>query len=354
MERCIPPRAAAGYRNRAKLAVGEIDGHVRVGLFERGTNRIVDLAPCRVQRDVVQASIEPVRAWLSEHGLARPRGPVIYVDVREALSGDTPACHVTLVVDARRLAGAKKSALPIESLLARMPGVVGVAVNYGDASSSYAAGQATEPLVGDGTFMAAAYPRADGLAAFAVPAAGFFQVSPSALEDIHQRMLDHLGEDGPVLDLYCGVGVHGLMIAAAGRGGSAVTLTGIDDAEASIECARKNADRFGIVSRMIAAPVQDYLPRHAVQLIGADTRVILNPGRAGCRTPVLDAIAGRQPRRAAYLSCNPATLARDLDHLVRAGMPVRCLVPIDLMPQTDLVETLALLGTRDVEAGLPS
>lgn len=302
----------------------------------------------------MQASIEPLRAWLSEHGLARPRGPVIYVDVREALNGTAPSCHVTLVVDADRCEGWEASALPIDSLVARMPDTVGVAVNYGDASSSYAAGQATEPLIGDGTFVAPTYRRADGPAVFLVPAAGFFQVSPSALEDIHARMLDHLGENGPVLDLYCGVGVHGLVMASAGRATSAVTLTGIDDAEESIECARKNAQRFGIASQMIAAPVQEYLPAHAGELVDAGTRVILNPGRAGCRAPVLDAIAGGQPDRAVYLSCNPATLARDLDHLVRAGMPVCRLVPIDLMPQTDLVETLALLGKDDAEAGLPS
>ena len=355
---CVAAPANSRYRNRAKVAVGVEGDSLRIGLYARGTNHIVDLAPCRVQRPAVQAALESVRVWLEIHRLARPAGPVIYLDLRESLGG---RCHITLVVGDDDL---DPSALPVDDLIERCPEIEGVAINYGSAVSSYPMGDVTRAVLGDGHFAAPAYELTGDAMWFRVPAAGFFQVAPALLRDIHLRMFEYLisGDDvaAGVLDLYCGVGVHGLAIAGIAHERDAsreYRLVGIEASGAAVDAAQNNAARLGVDARFVADRVDDVLEDvlHDLPAKFFDDRsapaVILNPGRAGCRRAVLDALIAYRPMRVAYLSCDPRTLARDLDVLAEAGAGLRAVIPYDLMPQTDHVETLALI---ELPAARPS
>jgi 23S rRNA (uracil1939-C5)-methyltransferase len=333
---CVPAPQIARYRNRAKLAVATDAGGVRIGLYASGTNRVVDLAPCRVERPILTSGVDILRRWLHEHGLARPAGPVIYVDLREADGG---RCHLTLVVDAR---AARPPRLPYQALLRSFPALTGIALNYGAADSSYPLGEETVALHGAPTFLAPLETDSGERLAFEVPAAGFFQVATAALPEVHRRMRDHLGQRGTLYDLYCGVGVHGLMIERGRQPPATAMLVGIESSAVAVEAAERNAARFGVPARYLAARVEEVL--HDELARDPAARIVMNPGRAGCRPPVLDALVEARPRRVAYLSCNPDTLARDLATLVDGGFSIVEISPIDLMPQTDHVEALALLA----------
>lgn len=258
------------------------------------------------------------------------------VDLRAGAHG---RWHLTLVVDDVHL---DPKALPLESLTATNLDIEGIAVNFGDPSSSYAMGETTSVAAGAGTFEALvpAANREAGVA-FVVPVGGFFQVATSLLPAIHARMRSHLDCDGPLCDAYCGVGVHGLMIERARSDPDAFVL-GIEESEAATSAARTNAQRLGIAARYVRGRVEDLL---AGELESRPLRrVVLNPARAGCRRPALDALLRVGGARIAYLSCNPDTLARDLAILVRGGLEVGEVLPLDLMPQTDQVEALALIA----------
>lgn len=335
VEACVAACRPWHYRNRAKLAVSETDGAVRIGLYGRGTNRVVDLAPCVVQRPVLQRGIEGVRRWLRDHRLAWPRGPVFYLDLRE-VSGSR--FHATVVVAARE---DRATRLPFDELHATCPDLVGVAVNFGNPDSSYPIGAKTLVITGGATFDAPLPDGDGGIATFAVPVAGFFQVAVSLLPDVHRRMRAHLGYEGPLYDLYCGVGVHGVMVERD-RGNASAGIVGIEDSADACAAARANAERFGVRARYLEGRVEDRLP--AVLAERSGTRFVLNPGRSGCRPNVLRALGETAGVRIAYLSCSPDTLARDLALLSENGLGVRGVVPLDLMPQTDHVEALAVLA----------
>jgi 23S rRNA (uracil-5-)-methyltransferase RumA len=325
VEPCIAAPRRAAYRNRAKLAVREVRGRVLIGLHRRGSSQIFDLAPCRVQRRVLQQGIEALRGWLAEHRLARPHGPVFYRDLRESVDD---GYHATLVVD-RPL---EQVTLPLDALDQRLRAPVGVALNAGNPRSSYPMGPETRVVRGPDRFLAPLGDRA-----FEVPPAGFFQVAPAALAEVHEAMAGHLAGAASLLDLYCGVGVHGIAVADRLAGG--VALSGFDASPELVEAAGRNAERHGVAgARFVAGRVEERLDE-----LPAAGAVILNPGRAGCHPGLLEWIGKSPLSKLAYLSCNPVTLARDLVQLAAAGFEIKPLEPVDLMPQTDQVEVLALL-----------
>ena len=133
IEACHPAPLREHYRNRGKLAVTQIESGTRVGLHRRRTNEIVDLARCRVQRPAVQRGIEQLRRWLDRYSLARPAGPVFYVDLREA-AGER--CHLTLVLER----DVELDTLALDVLLDGWGELEGIAVNVGHPGSSYPLG----------------------------------------------------------------------------------------------------------------------------------------------------------------------------------------------------------------------
>jgi 23S rRNA (uracil-5-)-methyltransferase RumA len=335
VEPCLAAPEPWHYRNRAKLAVAQSGGAVRIGLYQRGSNRIVDLAPCVVQRPVLQRAIEDVRRWLASSRLAAPSGPVFYVDLREVTGGRFHATFVAAERDERA------ADIPFDELCTMSPQIAGIAVNFGNPDSSYPMGETTRVVSGGETFDAPLPDGRGGDASFAVPVSGFFQVATSLLPEVHRRMRGHLGNEGVLYDLYCGVGVHGLMIERD-RGGAVAGIVGIEESTPACTAAQMNAERFGVAARYRAGRVEDRL----AATLGEQpaTRFVLNPGRSGCRPPVLEALGATPGARIAYLSCNPDTLARDLAALVmNPALRVRRVTPLDLMPQTDHVEALVLL-----------
>jgi len=134
-----------------------------------------------------------------------------------------------------------------------------------------------------------------------------------------------------IAELYCGSGVAGLLALRSNPG---ATLTGFDKAPRAIHAARANAVRNGLTNR------SEFLAVPAEEASGDWDAVILNPPRAGCAEAVLDAVARSRAKRLVYLSCNPATLARDARRL---GWPILSAQAADMFPQTPHLEILAVL-----------
>lgn len=332
LDSCVEAPQRWRYRNRAKLAVQGDGNRVRIGLYRRGTNEIVDLAPCVVQRPVLQLGLEALRSWLTRHRLAVPHGPVFYLDLRETLPD---RCHVTLVVESGQC---EPATLPVADLFAEFAKLDGLAVNFGARRSSFPLGRESLVVRGGEDLKMAVERMGGGETVLEVPVAGFFQVSTALLPEIHRRMLDHLGRDGALWDLYCGVGVHGLLLALEGTGGAVV---GIEESEPACRAARRNAERLSIEASYHQGLVESVLP--PLLRSAAPARMVLNPGRSGCRPASLDAIAALRATRIAYLSCDPDSLARDLDRLAGKGRRIRRVTPFDLMAHTEQVEALALI-----------
>ena len=303
----VPSPADWHYRARITLAV---EGR-RAGYRRARSHDLVEIPDCPLADPVVSAHLEAARAWV-----AALRVPLRRVTLNAAPAGVVLAASATARPGPADLDAS-------EALLARMPSVRGTVIT----------GAGARLVAGDPTVRVALEP---GLA-LEVPADVFTQVNPGANRRLVETVVA-LGAFAPgarVLDLYCGAGNLSLPLARRG-----VTVLGIERSRVAVEAARANAARLRLAGATfrtgdVARALGD-LPAGSVDA------VVLDPPRAGAADAV-PALAALRPPRILYVSCDAATLARDVRGLVAAGYRLERVQPIDVFPQTYHVESVAKL-----------
>ena len=214
-------------------------------------------------------------------------------------------------------------------------------VRYGAHTSGYLVHPRLEPAVSGGydTGQTGHAERLYGVD-FRVSAASFFQVNTRQAERMAALVRDGLRLRGNevVLDAYAGVGTFAALVAPM-----CSRMVAVEESASAVRDARQNLAPFPNVE-VAEARTEDYLERPSVQQPDA---VILDPPRSGCDERVLDAIVRLRPSRVVYVSCEPATLARDLGRLVLAGYRVLDVTPLDMFPQTYHIESVATLERAD-------
>jgi len=295
------------YRARITLAV---EGR-RAGYRRARSHALVEIADCPLADPSVSAHLEAARAWV-----AALRVPLRRVTVSAAPAGVALAASATARPGPADLAAS-------EALLARAASVRGTVVT----------GAGVRLVAGDPTVRVALEPGLD----LEVPADVFTQVNPGANQRLVETVLA-LGAFTPgerVLDLYCGAGNLSLPLARRG-----VSVLGIERSGVAVEAARANAARHGLPAATFRA---DHVARALASLpSGSLDAVVLDPPRAGA-ADALPALAALRPPRIIYVSCDPATLARDVRTLLAAGYRLERVQPIDVFPQTYHVESVTKL-----------
>ncbi|MGN0846028.1 MAG: class I SAM-dependent RNA methyltransferase [Kiritimatiellia bacterium] len=180
---------------------------------------------------------------------------------------------------------------------------------------------------------------------FRVPGDGFYQVNPQVgdrlVKAVREEYAAHAGEAGHILDLYCGVGVFGLSCLAGGVG-EGPRLVGVESGRAAIASAKRNAEALGVKANFFCERVGGSLGRIKA---GAHHTVIVDPPRGGMEPNVPGWLVNRPAPRILYVSCDPATLVRDLSTLVRA-YEIESVKLFDMFPRTARFETLVTLARR--------
>ena len=320
---CMPSPVTAGYRNRAKMAVGiSRRAEVRVGYFRTGTREIVDAPECRVLVPELLETTRRLRGFLAgARGIPRE---LRHLDLR--CGSDPSRQHLTLVFRA-----AACPEFPVDRLRRACPAIDGISVNLNPSAGPQVLRGAILPAWGQREI----WVDCAGLRLRVSPGS-FFQVNLAVLPAIHQRIAEFLGRGEVLADLYAGVGTHGLALRDGFQ--RVFFVEGVRGAVADLKATILRHD----------IPGTDVAPSSLERALGrlgrqAPDAVILNPSRAGAHASVLEAVAATPAARIAYLSCDAATLCRDLDLLERGGFRTRSVQPIDMMPQTAQVEALALL-----------
>lgn len=320
----LPSPLVEGYRNRVKMAIStNRDRSVRLGYFRRGTREVVDAPDCGVLVPELLETTRQLRRFLN-HRRDLPFA-LRHVDVR--CGSDPRSQLLTLVVKQRELGH-----FPVEALSEACPNVAGIGVNLNPAATAQVIKGPVQPLAG----VREVFVETAGLA-MRVSAGSFFQVNLPLLPRIHELMGGFLGRGAYLLDLYAGVGTHGLALRDRFR--RVLCVEGVRsataDAKATIE-----AERVQNVE-VLAQPLRRALRRLREEPADA---AVLNPSREGAERSTLEAVLASPARRIAYLSCSPPTLARDLALLTRGGFRLDSVQAVDMMPQTRQVEALALLA----------
>jgi 23S rRNA (uracil1939-C5)-methyltransferase len=347
-----PAEPIVGYRTRAKLIVAPAG---EVGLFAQGGgHQVVDIPRCRVLAPalatVAAALRERVRAAEATGGALAPfdpsgRGALRAVDLREVR--DEISCSarvlVTLVVDRSR-GDVDRAALRVaaQELLLSVPEVVGVAANFHVGDAPQILGPETAVLAG-----AERVPDQVGSSVHFATFGSFVQAHRGQAARVHALLAEAVGvqaarreacRTGPrILDLYAGSGSIGLALAAAG---ARVVL--VESFAPASEQAAAAARAQGLDVETVCGDAASVLQSHVEQKDRFDA-VVINPPRRGTSPRAREAAAKLGASTIAYVSCDPETLARDLAHLARLGYRTASLEPLDMIPLTDEVETVAIL-----------
>ena len=332
----LPAESTLHYRNKAQYPVGRgQNGEPQIGFYAGRTHSIIETEDCSIGHPGDREIIECVRTWMKEHHVngydeAEGSGLVRHIMVRSAY--ETGERMTVLVVNGRRL--------PAEESLCRslmaLPGMCGVVLDRNETRGNVILGRDGRVLAGRDYFV----DYIDGIR-YKISYRSFFQVNPRQTRRLYETAVSFAGLTGKetVWDLYCGTGTISLFLAR-----QAARVYGVEIIPEAIEDARKNAAENGMNNaRFFVGKAEEVLPRmYEQEGISADVMVI-DPPRKGCDEAVLRTMAAMAPQRIVYVSCDPATLARDLKYLAGAGYRVEKVQPVDMFPQTCHIETIVLL-----------
>ena len=338
----VPSPQRLGYRARVKLVVRKNRDQVAMGLYVPQTHRVIDISSCPVHPRQVNQVVFYLKKKVLELGIAPyderdDSGDLRYVDFRFSV-----ARHELSLTLVTRHASFPQGAPLAKALQRRFPFITGVIQNVNENRGNVIWGNSFRTLGGRDTIM-----ERVGDLKLVFPAGVFSQANPFTARKLYDRVYELAALKGgeTVLDLYCGVGPISLYLAVAAR-----QVWAVDDSELSITTAKQNARRNGRGNcRFIAGDVATTLTQLTKDLPRIDL-MVLNPPRKGIKAAALEAVLAAGAPRIIYVSCEPHSLARDLDRLVAANYRVEQIQPFDMFPQTEEVETLVLLRKNDATA----
>jgi len=324
------------YRNKALLPVCEMNGRVRAGFYARHSHRVVCHDDCRLQPELFGQLMQAVCRWAEETNCSvydetTGKGLLRHIYLRSAQNCEQVL--VCLVVNSR--GGVPHADKLIARLQAVSASVKGVLLNHNFEDTNVVLGQSQTLLWGQDFITETLC----GLE-FTLSPLSFFQVNARQAERLYQlaREFADLQGNERLLDLYCGTGTIGLTMAQG-----CAALVGVEVIPQAVEDARKNAARNGVKNaRFICADAAQAAAQLAAEGWRPDV-VLVDPPRKGCAPVLLQTIAQMQPSRVVYISCDPATLARDLGVLRDLGYAAARIKPVDMFPRTGHVECVVLL-----------
>jgi 23S rRNA (uracil1939-C5)-methyltransferase len=328
------PTLAWNYRNKLQTPVGLHGGKLAAGMYKPRSHDLVPVTDCIIQHLPNNQLAQKIAASAGEAGITpwdekTHSGVLRHVVIRHSeLTGQT---LVTLVVSDLDFPQRERF---FTGLRGELPDLHTLVLNENPRPTNVILGDREEVIWGPGYII-----DEIGDLKFKISARSFWQVNPHGAKKIYAKVKEYAQLTGKetVLDIYCGTGSIGLSLAD-----QAQMVIGIESNISAVKDARDNARLNDIANAQFhAGRAEDVLPEMASDL-RADV-VILDPPRKGCDAALLEAVIKVNPERIVYVSCNPATLARDLKLLEERGYMVQQVQPVDMFPHTNHVETVVLI-----------
>lgn len=327
------------YRNKGIFAVAEIQGKPAFGFYRERSHDLIPITDCLLQKELSCRAAQAVVDFMREHSIpaydeVSGKGAVRHVFCREAWqTGDAVVC-----VSAARGLGDQTRAFA-DYLRSRCPELTGIVLNINKTRGNTVLSGDFYTLWGDEKI----HDRLCGLN-FEIAPQAFFQINPPQAEKLYELAAAYAiqGETSLVFDLYCGAGTISLRMAKqAGR------VIGAEIVPEAVENAAQNAKRNGIRNaEFLCGDAGEAAHQLAARGLSPDV-VVVDPPRKGMSEDAICAVASMSPKRLVYVSCDPATLARDIYRFNAFGYTPCEVTAVDMFPRTCHVETVVLLtGTE--------
>ena len=326
------------YRNKMQFPVGRDKGKVAVGCFAQGSHKIINTKHCFIQHDInnkIADAVRNIAAQLSIEPYDEQTGRGVLRHVIGRVGVRTGEVMVVLVTATDTLPQQQQV---VARLREAIPGLVSIIHNSNPKKTNVIMGTQSTTIWGRPTIK-------DRLGEFEfnISDRSFFQVNTPQAEILYNKALEYAGLSGEetVIDAYCGTGTISLFLARKAK-----KVYGIEIVAPAIEDAIRNADDNQVTNtEFIVGDAVDIMPRLYRQGVRPDV-IVVDPPRAGCAAKVLETFVKMNPKRIVYVSCNPASLARDLAILNDSNYISWEIQPVDMFPNTFHVECVVLLKRK--------
>ena len=354
---CLPSPEVWHYRNKVHWAVSYEASRWTLGLYAERSHRVVTAQACAIQHPALTAAQHALEKSLSELQILpydEKRGTGWLRSAFAKIGHRSGQLMVGLVSHQAHFPQAE---IFVAKLRAALPGLHTVVQNIHSRPGNKLMGPDTRVLDGPGVIqenltVAPGRPPLE----LSISPVSFFQVNGAAVELLYDTVARACGlpPEGPgadppaIIDAFSGTGAIALFLAARG----AAHVTGVEVIAPATADAERNAALNGLEAK--ATFITGTVEANLGHLLGQGTThpvVVLDPPRKGCEPGVLTALNQHRPKRVVYVSCNPATLARDLKHLQSGGYQIETVQPVDMFPQTSHVECVVSLRHQDVAEG---
>lgn len=325
------------YRNKAQFPVGkDKDGKIITGFYAGRTHSIVPLDKCFIQHPLNEQIMSIVQRWMEEFNISSydevsHKGLVRHIFTR--IGKYTEEVMVCLVINGKKI---PKEAELIERLK-QIPGIKSICLNVNRENTNVILGKDIQCLWGQPYIT-----DKIGEISYRISPLSFFQVNPIQTQKLYATALEYAGLTGKetVWDLYCGIGTISLFLAQAAK-----KVYGVEIVPEAIRDAQENARLNHIENaEFFVGKAEEVLPeQYEKNGVYADV-IVVDPPRKGCDEKLLACMVQMAPETIVYVSCDPATLARDLNYLSNHGYKVKKVRCTDMFPHSVHVETVVLLS----------
>ena len=323
-----------GYRNKSSFQVKAVDGKVLAGLYGLNSHQLINIDECAVQHAQTNEATSEVKRILEElkipiYNEKSRKGIIRTIVTRVGIQ--TGELQIVLITTQKEL---PKVDIIIQEIQKRLPNVKSIVQNINGQKTSLIFGEETLPLAGEDFIQ-----ETLGDLQFELSARTFFQLNPVQTVKLYNEVKKAAALTGQekVLDAYCGVGTIGLWLAD-----QAGEVRGMDVITESIEDAKKNAKRHGFTNtKYVPGKAEEVLPKWVKKGWKPDV-IVVDPPRTGLEGQFIQTILQAEPKKLIYISCNPSTLAKDIQDL-GAKYEVKYIQPVDMFPHTAHVECVSQL-----------
>lgn len=325
------------YRNKAQFPVGKNkDGEIVTGFYAGRTHAIIDTEHCYIQHPLNEQLVRCVKQWMVQNHIEpydETTGQGLVRHILTRIGFKTKEVMVCLVINGKKLPKAEK----LIELLKDIPGMTSISININQEKTNVILGRQVVTLWGRDYIE-----DYIGDVKFRISPLSFYQVNPVQTQVLYGKALEFADLKGneTVWDLYCGIGTISLFLAK-----NAAKVYGVEIVPQAIDDAKKNAEINHIENaQFFVGKSEEILPEMYARTKERADVIVVDPPRKGCDESLLECITRMQPDKVVYVSCDPATLARDLKYMEEHGYKVQKVQCVDMFGHSVHVETVVLMS----------